>query len=439
MKHKKLPLVAIVGRVNVGKSSLLNRLIKKRTAIVHETPGVTRDRIYETCDWRGREFILIDTGGIAFDEKGPYSVRIKKQAQAAITESDVILFVTDAKTGILREDEELSRILRRAGKSVILVVNKVESTADESQASEFFKLGFEKLFQISALHGTGTGDLLDEVVNLLPHITEVPEEEYEACLSIVGRPNVGKSSLLNALLKEERSLVSEIPGTTRDSVDSEFIYQGRKYLMIDTAGIRRKGTQEDPLAYYSFLRALKSVEISDLSLLLIDASEGITRQDQRLAQLIGEKGNACIVVVNKWDLVSGDEQKALLGRSIEKNLRFLWHVPFINISAKTGKNIHRIFPLVEEVLIEYKRRISTSELNMWMADIKERGYTITAGKKKLKTYYVTQTDVKPPAFVFFVNDKELVAENYKRFLENSLRDTFGFKGTALRLFFRNRS
>lgn len=439
MKHKKLPLVAIVGRVNVGKSSLLNRLIKKRTAIVHETPGVTRDRIYQTCDWNGREFILVDTGGIIFDKRDPLAARVKEQAEAAIKEADVIIFVTDAKTGVLREDEELAKILQRSGKPVILVVNKVESAADESQAAEFYRLGFDRLHLVSALHGIGTGDLLDEVVKLLPPVLEVPQEEYEARLTIVGRPNVGKSSILNALLKEERSLVSEIPGTTRDSVDSEIIFKGKKYLMIDTAGIKRKGTREDPLAFYSFLRALRSVEASDLSLLVLDASQGVTRQDQRLARLIGEKGNACIVIVNKWDLITNDEQKALLTTSIENNLHFLWYVPFLNVSAKTGKSIHRIFPLIEEVLTEYRKRIPTSELNKWMGEIKESGYTVSSGKKKLKVYYVTQADVEPPTFVFFVNERELVSENYRRFLENSLRDRFGFKGTAIRLYFRNRS
>lgn len=431
------PLVAIIGRPNVGKSTLLNRLIKKKEAVVHDLPGVTRDRLYAECDWNGKEFLLIDTGGIVFGEDDELVESVRKQAELAIKEADLILFVVDARTGVTREDEDIADLLRRYQKKVILVVNKVENAEDEARAYEFLALGLGEPAFVSALHGIGTGDLLDRIVEEIPVKEEVQEFEEEAAITLVGRPNAGKSSTLNQILGEERAVISEIPGTTRDSIDSFFEYNGKIYRIIDTAGIKRKSEKEEPLFFYSFLRALRAIERSDVSLLIIDASEGVTKQDQKIAELIEEKGNACIILLNKWDLVKTEEQRKKVYDSLERKLYFLSYAPFLHISAKTGRNIHKIFPLVEEVLQEYRKRIKTSELNKWMEKLKEEGYTVVSGPKRLKVYYCVQADIEPPEFVFFVNDKTLVRQNYRKFLENRLREAFGFKGTPLKIYFRN--
>lgn len=436
-KSVKMPLVTIVGRPNVGKSTLLNRLIKRREAVVDDAPGITRDRIYAECDWNGREFLVVDTGGIIFDEKDELVTSVRRQAEAAIREADVILFVVDARTGPLKEDEEIAEYLRKSGKKTILVANKVENISDEERAYEFMSLGFGQPMMISALHGLGTGDLLDVIVENLPEEKQAQAVEEEASITLVGRPNVGKSSTLNRILGEERSVISDMPGTTRDSVDSLYEYNGRIYRLIDTAGIKKKTHEEEPVFFYSYLRALRAIERSDISLLLIDASEGATRQDQKIAELIEEKGNACIILLNKWDLVKTEEQRKKVYDSLEKKLYFLNYAPFLHISAKTGRNINKLFPMIEEVLSEYRKRIKTSELNKWMEDLKEKGYTVVSGPKRLKVYYCVQTDVEPPEFVFFVNDRTLVKQNYRKFLENRLRESFGFKGTPIRIYFRD--
>lgn len=432
-----LPLVAIIGRPNVGKSTLLNRLIKKREAVVHDIPGVTRDRIYADCDWRGREFLLVDTGGIVLDKKDELTSSIRKQAEVAIKEADLILFVVDVKTGITSEDEEIASLLRSFGKKTILVTNKVENLHDETVAFEFLNLGLGEPVMVSALHGIGTGELLDKIVENLPETKSNENIEVEASITIVGRPNVGKSSTLNRILGEERSVVSEIPGTTRDAVDSYYQFNGKTYRLIDTAGIKKKSEKEEPLFFYSFLRALRAIERSDVSLFLIDASEGVTKQDQKIAELIEQKGNACIILLNKWDLVDSQEKRNKIYSSMERKLYFLNYAPFLHISAKTGRNINKIFKNVEQVLSEYRKRIKTSELNKWMEDLKQEGYTVVSGAKRLKVYYCVQTDIEPPEFVFFVNDRSLVRKNYKKFLENRLRKSFGFIGTPIKIYFRS--
>ncbi|MCX7831789.1 MAG: ribosome biogenesis GTPase Der [Actinobacteria bacterium] len=432
-----LPLVAIIGRPNVGKSTLLNRLIKKREAVVHDLPGVTRDRIYADCDWRGREFLLVDTGGIVFSKEDELTSSIRKQAEVAIKEADLILFVVDVKAGITLEDEEIASLLRSLGKKTILVANKVENLQDEALAFEFLNLGLGEPVIVSALHGVGTGDLLDKIVENLPEKESTENIEVEAAITLVGRPNVGKSSTLNRILGEERSVISDIPGTTRDAVDSYYQFNGKIYRIIDTAGIKKKSDKEEPLFFYSFLRALRAIERSDVSLFLIDASEGVTKQDQKIAELIEEKGNACIILLNKWDLVDTEDKRKKIYASIERKLYFLNYAPFLHISAKTGRNINKIFQNVEQVLSEYRKRIRTSELNKWMENLKQQGYTVVSGAKKLKVYYCVQTDVEPPEFVFFVNDKSLVKKNYKKFLENRLRESFGFTGTPIKIYFRN--
>lgn len=438
MKVDNAPVVAIVGRPNTGKSTLLNRLISKREAVVHETPGVTRDRVYARCDWNGREFVIIDTGGISVFEEDEFAEQINEQVELAISEADVILFVVDATSGVTAEDEHIAGMLQRTQKPVIVVANKVESKATEMSYHEFHALGLGEPVPVSALHGTGTGDLLDLIVSLLPEEKELVEREYEAAVTLVGRPNTGKSSLLNALLGEKRAIISDVPGTTRDTVDSELNYDRRLYRLIDTAGILRKKEKQHPLFFYSFLRALRAIERSDVSLLVIDASEGVTRQDQKIAKLIEEKGNACIILLNKWDLVKTEEQRNQIHDQLGRKLSFLDYAPVLHVSAKTGRNIGKIIPTVDEVLAEYRKRIPTSELNRWMDELKARGYTVVSGPKRLKVYYVTQYDIEPPSFVFFVNDRTMVRANYVKFLENRLRETFGFKGTPLKIKFRNR-
>jgi len=433
----ELPLVAIIGRPNVGKSTLLNRLIRKKEAVVHDLPGVTRDRVYAQCDWNGREFLLVDTGGLSLDEDNELVYSVRRQAELAISEADLLLFVVDVRAGVTQEDLEIAGWLRELNKKVIPVVNKVESSADEAAVYEFLALGLGEPVAVSALHGIGTGDLLDRVVELLPEPRPVEQPEIEASITIVGRPNVGKSSTLNRILGEERAVISEIPGTTRDTVDSLYEYNGKIFRIIDTAGIKKKSEKEEPLFFYSFLRALRAIERSDISLLVIDASEGATRQDQKIAELIEEKGNGAIILLNKWDLVKTEEQRQKVYESLERKLYFLNYAPFLHVSARTGRNFNKIFPLVEEVLSEYRKRIKTSELNRWMDELKESGYTVVSGPKKLKVYYCVQTDIEPPEFVFFVNDRTLVRESYRRFLENRLRERFGFKGTPLKLYFRN--
>ncbi len=433
---KRLPLVAIIGRPNVGKSTLLNRLIQKREAVVHDEPGVTRDRVYVTCDWASREFILIDTGGIVFDSDVELHEQVRKQAELAIQEADLILFVVDARTGVVPEDEEVARFLMKSAKKTILVVNKVESAVDEAKVYEFYSLGLGDPFPISALQGINTGDLLDRIVENLPEVEGEAEVEVEASITIVGRPNAGKSSLLNTLIGSERAVVSEIPGTTMDAIDSLVEYDGKIYRLIDTAGIRKKGKNEEPLFFYSFLRALKAIERSDVSLLVIDASEGVTKQDQKIAELIEEKGNAAIIILNKWDLVKDEEKRQKVLESLDRKLYFLNYAPVMMVSAKTGRNVSKIFNEVEKVLKEYRKRVRTGELNRWMDELKERGYTVVSGPKRLKVYYCVQADIEPPEFVFFVNDRSLVKSNYVRFLENKLRESFGFKGTPVKIYFR---
>lgn len=438
MKTGSAPVVAIVGRPNTGKSTLLNRLISQREAVVDATPGVTRDRIYAECDWNGREFVLIDTGGISVVDDSEFASQIKEQVELAISEADVIMFVVDAKTGITAEDEHIAAMLQRTRKPVVVVANKVESSATEMSYHEFHALGLGEPIPVSALHGTGTGDLLDLIVSLLPESKELEKKEYEAAVTLVGRPNTGKSSLLNALLGEKRAIISEIPGTTRDAVDSVLQYDGRLYRLIDTAGILRKKHKQEPLFFYSFLRALRAIERSDVSLLVIDASEEVTRQDQKIAELIEEKGNACVILLNKWDLIKTEEQRGEIHDQLGRKLSFLGYAPVLHVSARTGRNIGKIIPAVDEVLAEYRKRIPTSELNRWMNELKAQGYTVVSGPKRLKVYYVTQYDVEPPSFVFFVNDRTMVRASYVKFLENRLRQSFGFKGTPLKIKFKNR-
>jgi len=433
-----LPLVAIIGRPNVGKSSLFNRLVQRREAIVDEQPGVTRDRVYEICEFAGREFELIDTGGISSSREDPLAERIEEQARAAIEEADVIVFVLDVRAGATAEDEHVARLLHRSGKPVIVVANKAESPHDELRAHELMTLGFGEPIAVSAVHGIGTGDLLERIIELLPE-REPERTDVEAALAIVGRPNSGKSSILNALLGEERAAVSDIPGTTRDAIDSIFEHDGTRYLLIDTAGIRRKSFKKDPLFYFSYLRALRAIERSDVTFLIIDASLGVTGEDQKIARLIEDKGKACVILVNKWDLIEGAEEGDRVIQSLNLNLRFLSYAPVLRVSAKTGRGLNRVMAYAEDVLASYRRRIPTGELNRWFDTIRERGQAAYPGARSFRIYYATQVDIEPPTFVFFVNDRTLVKPQIRRFLENSLRESFSFVGTPIRVYFKNKS
>lgn len=425
------PVVAIVGRPNVGKSTLFNRLAGERAAIVEEEPGVTRDRLYREVEWGGRFFTLVDTGGLDFLEADEIAEKVRRQVEQAVEEADVLLFVVDARAGLTAADEEIARFLRRVAKPVLLVANKVERFAGEH--FDFFRLGLGEPFPVSAALGLNTGDLLDKILEMLPR--REGEENYPAGtvrIAVVGRPNVGKSSLVNRILGEERVIVSEKPGTTRDAVDIFFAHEGRNFLLVDTAGIRRKSRITDPTEKYSVLRAKKAIDVCDLSFLLLDPGEGVAEQDKRIAGYVYERGKACILVVNKWDLVKKDEHTAGRYRSfIYEELPFLSYAPVAFISALTGKGVSRLLALAAAVYEEFDRSVGTGPLNALLADAQLRNPPPADRGKRLKIFYSTQVKTKPPTFVLFVNDPELMHFSYLRYLENRLREAYGFAGTPL--------
>ena len=432
------PIVAIVGRPNVGKSTLFNRLAGERLAITDEVPGTTRDRLYAEAEWGGVSFTIVDTGGLELTSSDDLMAQVRAQAQMAITEADVILFLVDVKDGLTASDEEVARVLHRSAKPVLLAVNKADNRARREAAVEFYALGLGELYPVSALHGTGTGDLLDQVVGAFP--VEEEEEELEAVkIAIVGRPNVGKSSLLNKILGQERSIVHETPGTTRDAIDTQLECEGEPVVLIDTAGIRRKGRIERGVEKYSVLRALRAIDRADVVLLLLDAVEGATAQDAHIAGYILEEAKSVVVVVNKWDLVEKNTYTMLIYMEhIRTVLSFLDYVPVLFISALTGQRVDQVLPTALRVQGERLIRIPTSELNRILQEAVARHAPPSKAGKRLKFYYVTQATVDPPTFLFFVNDPRLVHFSYKRYLENQLREHYGFLGTPLRLSFRKR-
>lgn len=433
---EKLPIVAVVGGVNVGKSTLVNRIATGQYAIVDDMPGVTRDRNYIQADWRGRDFVLIDTGGFDFGERTSISKAVAKQALYAIDEADLIIFVVDVATGILPDDEEIAKVLRGANKPVILVVNKVDSSLREEELPVFYKLGLGEPFPVSALHGVNIGDLLDIMIQKLPEGKEIEEEDIVS-IAIVGKPNVGKSSILNWLLGEERVIVNEVAGTTREAIDTILSKDNEKYRVIDTAGIRRKKELKD-VEYYGFVRTLRALERADLALIVVDGSEGVTEQDQKIAELVQERGCGTIVLINKWDLVTEKKASKVL-QDAEWRLRFIDYAPKISVSALTGKKMEKVLPLVNSVFQEYEKRIPTSRLNGCLQRLKEEGHTLSKGGKSLKLSYLTQVKTKPPTFVFFVNHPEIVTSSYSAYLENRLRENFGFFGVPIRLRFKKKS
>jgi len=433
------PIVAIVGCPNVGKSTLFNRLIGRRLAIVSEVPGTTRDRLYGDAEWNGVPFTLIDTGGFDPASSDDLLQRVRAQVQVAIEEADVILFVVDGKGGLTANDEEVAHLLRRSAKPVIVAVNKTESLARRLQAVDFYRLGLGPPYSISALHGAGTGDLLDEVVRAFPPAEE--EEEDEAIhIAIVGRPNVGKSSLLNRILGQERVIVSEEPGTTRDAIDTRIEVDGRPVVLIDTAGLRRRAKVQAGLEQYSVIRALRAIDRSDVALLLIEAPEGPTRQDAHIAQYIVEQGRSLVLAVNKWDLIEKDSRTMQeYSQWTYRQLPFLDYVPLLFISAKTGQRVEKVLPTALGVQEERLIRIPTGELNRLVRKWLFKHAPPSKGGRRLKVFYATQASVDPPTFVFFVNNPRLVDPSYSRYLENRLREVYSFVGTPLRFRFRPRS
>ena len=433
-----LPIVAIVGRPNVGKSTMVNRLAENNEAIVHEMRGVTRDRSYHTADWNGRSFTLIDTGGIEMGSDDAFQSSITSQALAATDEADVIIFLVDGQTGINADDEEVARILRRSEKPVLLAVNKLDSVKQEGEIWEFYQLGLGDPHPVSALHGTGTGDLLDVIVSLFPE-DKVEEDELDSVnVAIIGRPNAGKSSLTNKLTNNDRSIVSDVAGTTRDAIDTTVEHEGRYYTIVDTAGLRKKSVVHEDVEYYGFVRAMRAIDRAQVVLLVIDATLGLTDQDQRVAGMAAERGCAMVVLLNKWDLVEGPEAKAEIRERIEDRLTFVGYAPVIAISALSGKNVHRIWDAIDTAYEQYSSVISTSRLNVWLQDIREFGHTISKGKRILKLKYVTQTGTEPPFFTFFCNHPDLIEPSFERYLENRLRQTFGFEGTPIRMKFKKK-
>jgi len=433
------PVVAIVGRPNVGKSTLFNRIIGSMVAIVENTPGVTRDRLYFDVEWLGRKFTIVDTGGIEFkDQSTPLSVKMKQQAEIAIEEADVVLFLVDGKTKITPDDEQIARYLRRTEKPVILVVNKVENfELFQTESFEYLTLGYGEPIPISAVHGKNIGDLLDAVIAKFP---EDMTEDYDPDvikIAVIGRPNVGKSSIVNKLLGEERVIVSDIPGTTRDAIDTPFTYENRNYILIDTAGIRRKKKIAEVTENYSVIRSLRAIDRADVVLMVIDATEGVTDQDKRIVGYAHEAGKGLILIINKWDLIIKDDKTLnKFEKKIREDLAFVDYAPTQFVSAKTGQRINKIMDLVEFVAEQASRRILTNVLNSLLREWVHLNPPPSHKGKRLKIYYATQHSVQPPTFVFFVNDPELVHFSYQRYLENQIRKNFGFEGSPLRLIMR---
>ena len=435
-----LPLIAIVGRPNVGKSMLFNKIIGRRLSIVEDTPGVTRDRIYGESEWVGRKFRLVDTGGIEPNTDSQILAFMREQAQIAIDNADVIIFVTDIKTGLTASDQEVAGMLQRSRKPIVLAVNKVDSTGTvDPDFYEFYNLGLGDPIAVSAVHGHGTGDLLDACVQYFPPEEEEEEEDDAIKVAVIGKPNAGKSSLVNKILGEERVIVSNVAGTTRDAIDSRFTNDKGSFVFIDTAGIRKKSKVEEDIEKYSVLRATMAIERSDVCLIMIDATEGVTEQDTKVAGLAHEAGKACIIVVNKWDLIEKDGKTMdRMREEVRQGLAFMTYAPILFISAKTGQRVDKLFELIDYVSNQASIRITTGMLNNVLADAQTRVQPPTDKGRRLKIYYMTQVGIRPPHFVIFCNDARLFHFSYQRYLENCIRNTFGLEGTPIVLSIRQK-
>jgi GTPase len=433
-------MVAIVGRPNVGKSTLFNRLAGERISIVEDKPGITRDRIYSSSEWLDHKFRIIDTGGIEVGEEDEILFRIREQAALAMDEADVIVFLVDGQDGVTPADQEVAQILYRTRKPVVLAVNKLDNPKMLQSVYSFYELGFGEPFGISSSHGVGLGDLLDEVAKHFPEEYDPNYSEETIKISLIGRPNVGKSSLVNALLGEERVMVSAIAGTTRDAVDTEFSRDGQDYVLIDTAGMRKRGKVYESTERFSVMRAMSAIERSDVCVLVINAEEGIIEQDKRIVGYAMEAGRAIIIVVNKWDVLEKDDKTAInFEKQIRKEFPFMPWAPVLFVSAKTKQRVHKILELVTTVSENHSMRISTSTVNTIIEDAVTMVPPPTDKGRRLRVYYTTQVAVRPPSFAVFVNDPELMHFSYQRYLENKLRDAFGFEGTPMRLFTRKRN
>ena len=434
-----LPIVAIVGRPNVGKSTLINRISQTADAIVHEMRGVTRDRSYHEADWNGAHFMLIDTGGIAIGDADRFQESITAQALSACDEADAIIFLVDGRTGMTEEDQRIAGVLKRTKTPIFLAVNKLDNPGDESPLWEFYGLGLGDPYPVSAVHGHGTGDMLDDVVAALPADFDEPEEDDAINVAIIGRPNAGKSSLTNRLVGKERSIVADHAGTTRDAIDTVVEHEGTRYRIVDTAGIRKKSAIDEDVEYYGFVRSLRAIDRADVALLMIDATLGLTDQDQRVAGLAKERGCAMVIVVNKWDLVEDPARRDEIKDFIEDRMGFVSYAPVLTISALTGRSVHRVWDAIDSVYEGYSTHIPTNKLNHFLTELRDFGHTVSKGPKRLKLNYVTQTDVQPPAFTFFCNAPELVDDNFRRYLENRMRTTFSLAGTPIRMHFKHKN
>ena len=434
------PVVAIVGRPNVGKSTLFNVLAGEMISIVKDTPGVTRDRIYANVTWLDREFTMIDTGGIEPDSRDIILSQMREQAQIAIDTADVIIFLTDVKQGLVDSDSKVADMLRRSGKPVVLVVNKVDSF-DKYMADvyEFYNLGIGDPFPVSAASRLGIGDMLDEVIKYFPEATEDEEEDERPRIAIVGKPNVGKSSIVNKLLGKNRVIVSDIAGTTRDAIDTAIKYNGKEYVFIDTAGLRRKNKIKEELERYSIIRTVTAVERADVVLMVIDATEGVTEQDAKIAGIAHERGKGIIIVVNKWDAIEkNDKTMNEFEKSVRNTLSYMPYAEIMYVSAMTGQRMMKLYDMIDMVMENQTLRIATGVLNEIMTEAVAMQQPPSDKGKRLKLYYMTQVSVKPPTFVIFVNDKELMHFSYTRYLENKIREAFGFRGTSLKFIIRER-
>ena len=436
------PIVAIVGRPNVGKSTLFNIFANSRISIVEDTPGVTRDRLYADTEWLDNEFMMVDTGSSQIMKSYNIAVSIRQQAQIAIAEADVILFVCDARAGITHEDAEVAKMLRQSKKPIVLAINKADSPKQEMEIFEFYNLGIGEPIPVSAANHLGLGDLLDAVVEKFPETSAYGEDgnEDEIKVALIGRPNVGKSSIFNTLVGEERSIVSDVAGTTRDAIDTPVIREGQKFLFIDTAGMRRKARIDEPIEKYSIIRSLRAVDRSDVVLMVIDAIDGVTEQDKKIAGYAHEAGKGIVLVVNKWDLYDKDNTSTLrYTENLRRELVFMQYAPVVFVSAMTKQRIHRLPEVIHYVAEQNAMRISTSVLNQVVEDAIAINPPPTEKGQRLKILYATQVKIKPPTFVIFVNEPEIMHFSYQRYLENKLREAFGFEGTPLQMIIRGKN
>lgn len=435
-----IPIVAIVGRPNVGKSTLFNRIIGKRMSIVDDVPGVTRDRIYSEAEWVGKNFMLIDTGGLEPKTNNQILQQIKRQAELAISSASVIVFVTDMKSGVTSNDKEISNILQKSGKPVVLCVNKCDSVGEPPmELYEFYNLAQGDPYAVSSVHGYGVGDLLDNIISYFPDKNSQIKKEIEIKIAVVGRPNAGKSSLINKLTGEQRVIVSDVAGTTRDAIDTIVKHNGKNYVFIDTAGIRRKSKVLENIERYSVLRANMAINRADVCVVMIDAIEGFAEQDSKIAGYAHEQGKSSIIAINKWDLIEKDTNTMdEFSQKLKNNFGFMSYAPFIYISAKTGQRINKLYDMIDSVNEQNNRRISTGSLNDFLAYAIAMVQPPSDKGKRLKIYYITQASTKPPTFVMFVNNKDLFHFSYQRYLENKIRETFSLKGTPIRVIVRER-